>query len=78
MKDSPKSILLVCSANCCRSVIAEALLKEALAKKGLKDVSVFSRGTHAMFGRSAFEGVVIALKEWKIRCDRTPGSADRK
>ncbi len=66
MKKSPQSILMVCSANCCRSVLAEALLKDGLAKNGIPDVKVFSRGTHALFGRPAFAGVADALKEWKI------------
>ena len=61
-----KSVLFVCSANCCRSVIAEALFKEAIAKRGLKDVETFSRGTHAMFGRLPFAGVIDALKDWKL------------
>ena len=39
-------ILFVCSANICRSALAEVILKEKLRQKGLADIEVESAGVH--------------------------------
>jgi protein-tyrosine-phosphatase len=46
-------ILVVCTANICRSPVAEALLRDRLQKKELADWTVSSAGTWAEAGRSA-------------------------
>lgn len=39
-------ILFVCSANICRSALAEVILKQKLQQKGLTDIVVESAGVH--------------------------------
>ena len=43
-------ILFVCTANICRSALAEVLLKEALQQKGLTDIDVASAGVRDLEG----------------------------
>ena len=43
-------ILFVCSANICRSALAEAILKKKLQEKGLTDIAVYSAGIHNYAG----------------------------
>jgi len=51
MTADPFRILLICMGNCCRSPIAEALLRKRLAEKGLdEDVLVESAGISAVDG----------------------------
>ncbi len=57
------SILIVCTANICRSPVVEALLMERLAAKGLKHWMVESAGTWASKGQKASELGVILLAE---------------
>lgn len=47
------NILIVCTANICRSPVAEALLADRLAKRGAADWVVSSVGTWAMTQRGA-------------------------
>ena len=49
------NILVVCTANICRSPVAEALLRDRLRKEGLDDWIVGSAGTWAYPGQSAAE-----------------------
>lgn len=48
-------ILVVCTANICRSPVAEALLQDRLQKHGLEQWTVTSAGTWANWARGASE-----------------------
>ena len=48
-------IMVVCTANICRSPVAETLLRDRLEKEGLADWEVSSAGTWAETGQRAVE-----------------------
>ena len=57
-------IVFVCTANICRSPMAEKLFEEAIEKSGTKKkIQVFSAGISAMDGDRASENSVIACEE---------------
>ncbi|MEW5866706.1 MAG: low molecular weight protein arginine phosphatase [Bacillota bacterium] len=62
----PRRIVLVCSGNTCRSTMAEAMLRKALADEfgGASDgVSVVSAGIYANEGDPASANAIAAMKE---------------
>ena len=59
---TPKSILFVCTANICRSAMAEAMLKHLLAKEGVPGMEVFSRGLIVWDPRPMAEEAKVCLK----------------
>jgi protein-tyrosine-phosphatase len=61
----PRQILVICTANICRSPMAGALLQHALrAQEGaLKSVEVVSAGIAAHEGEAVSENSVIALRK---------------
>ena len=59
-------ILFVCTANICRSPVAEGLLREQLRQKGLESWQVSSAGTWARFQRNAARHSIDILGEHGI------------
>lgn len=51
--------MLVCTGNTCRSPLAAALLRQALAGRGIDDVEVSSAGTGAWEGSPASEAAYL-------------------
>jgi protein-tyrosine-phosphatase len=64
------SFLFVCYGNLMRSPMAEAMLKQALAKLGIDDVAVRSAGLHASPGREAHEWALAVSKELGMPLDQ--------
>ncbi len=56
-------IIFVCTANICRSPVAEAVLRDRLQKRGLAEWTVSSAGTWAMMKRGASRNSVLVLAE---------------
>ena len=56
-------ILLVCTGNTCRSPMGEALLRAALAERGIEGVEVSSAGTGAWDGAPVSEGAYLVALE---------------
>jgi protein-tyrosine-phosphatase len=61
-----KSILIVCTANICRSPIGEGLLKQILAEKKIIEVTVRSAGISAGSGFSASANAIKVMQEQGI------------
>jgi protein-tyrosine-phosphatase len=59
-------ILIVCTANICRSPVGEAVLRDRLATHGLDDWTVSSAGTWAQWKRGASEHSVTLMAEQGI------------
>ena len=61
----PGSIIIVCTANICRSPMGEGLLRHALAAEAepLRSIPVISAGVAARKGEKVSENSLIALKK---------------
>lgn len=57
-------ILVVCTANICRSPVAAALLKDRLAESGLEDWTVSSAGTWAIAQRGAAHNSQVVMEQY--------------
>ena len=62
---APEYVLIVCTANICRSPMAAALLRHALAAQAepLRSLQVVSAGVAAREDEPATENSIIALKK---------------
>ncbi len=56
------NILMICTANICRSPVAEAVLRDRLHKRGLTDWVVSSAGTWAQIRGGASRNSVIVMQ----------------
>ncbi|MBL7157181.1 MAG: low molecular weight protein arginine phosphatase [Candidatus Omnitrophica bacterium] len=58
-----KKILIVCTGNSCRSIMAEGYLAKRLKEIGAKDMVVHSVGTHAVPGFKPTDEAIEVMKE---------------
>lgn len=64
------TLLIICTANQCRSPLAEVLLRRALTEMGLADWSVSSAGTWAEDGHAADSRTQAVADEWDLDLSR--------
>ena len=57
------SILLICTGNSCRSVMAEAIMRKRLYEMGNDNIEVKSAGTRALNGLPPTDETITVMKE---------------
>lgn len=57
------NVLIVCSANMCRSPIAEVILRDLARRQGIADLHVRSAGTMGLRGAAPVENAIVACRE---------------
>lgn len=60
------SVLLVCTGNSCRSIMAEGLLKKYLKEEGREHIKVSSAGVHAVDGNPPTAETIEVMKELDV------------
>ncbi len=61
--EKPLSILFVCTANLCRSVMAEAIFKNLWKDKNLKKFKIKSAGLNVLFPASPLKEVIVVMEK---------------
>ncbi len=69
MSAGSRLVIVVCTANICRSPMGEAFLRAHLEAHGMLHVSVRSAGTHARAGRPAMPEARAAVASIRGRAD---------
>lgn len=61
-----KTVLLVCTGNSCRSIMAQGLLRKYLNDLGRDDINVISAGVHAIDGVSPTRETIEVMKQENV------------
>ena len=69
MSAASRLVLVVCTANICRSPMGAAFLRAHLQSRGLRHVTVRSAGTHAQTGRPAMPEARAAVRDIRGQAD---------